>query len=128
MLSNPNRFLIILISSLIIVLNLSYVSGDVTPVEEITSGYIFPKDNTNVYMKSQDIYAELYEDQGYAKERTEYTLKNDFNSTTNLIIGLPFSGDRTVGYPFPENLIITVDELLEKCSIISSFTLNGKSL
>ena len=73
------------------------------PVEPICSSHISPLNETSVYLKSEDIRANISNE---VIERVEYVLKNGDNLSTNISIALPFN---TIDSNLPENLILTVN-------------------
>jgi hypothetical protein len=103
---NKNGITLLLFIAIIII---SYsVSADVVEVELTTTGQIVPKEESPIYMQSQNITAYLNEK---VHEITEYTLKNPTNSTINTTSLLPFSVDRAyvIEVPKPRNLILTIN-------------------
>lgn len=77
-------------------------------VETMGSGQLIPQYETRVYLKSEDISANISE---IVTERTEYVLKNSENSISNLSIALPL-GIKHFDYNLPENVTLTIDGIV----------------
>ncbi len=80
------------------------------PVEPICSGQLSPLNETPLYLKSEEIYANISDD---VVERAEYILQNSGNSAVNISIALPFSlwsGDLFQNLPEKISLLINGNE------------------
>jgi hypothetical protein len=83
------------------------VGADVISVEAARTGQLIPNEDTPVFMQSQNITAYIGKN---VHEITEYTLKNPSDSTLNLTLLLPFSGDQEDinDFPRPEDIVLWV--------------------
>ena len=79
------------------------------PIEPMHSGQLTPLHETPVYLKSEDISANI---SNIVKERTEYVLQNRENVSLNLSIALPFSYAIFFGYHLPENVSLTINGIV----------------
>ena len=75
------------------------------PLEPVHSGQLTPLHETPVYLKSEDISANISE---VVRERTVYVLQNSGNVSINLSIALPFSSGY-FGYHLPANISLTIN-------------------
>jgi hypothetical protein len=97
--------ILLYIFSLLLFFTLPIANANPVMIETMGSGQLAPQYETRVYLKSEDIRANISD---IVTERCEYILQNSENMNNNLSIALPL-GIKHFDYNLPDNITLTIN-------------------